>query len=273
MKLFAQIMMIFSLVVSSATLSAAPDKKYSNQWVAYDPLSTKKIKYPAWKQFLNNYTLKKNGQVYVQYHQVTQKHQKRLKQGIERLTDISINRYNRQQQLAYWINLYNMETIHQVLKHYPVDSIKDINKGYFSSGPWDKKVVKVNEHKLTLNEIEHGIIRPVWNDPRIHAAVNCASMSCPNLLQTPYRGSKINKQLNNAFDRFVNSKKGVKFDKNDIYLSKIFEWYGQDFGPNTHDMKRFISYYLDSKHKSEKLLKSASIQYMNYDWSLNERKQ
>ena len=162
-----------------------------------------------------------------------------------------------------------METVYLILQNYPISSITKIKDGYFSFGPWDKQLLNVDGISLSLNDIEHRIIRPIWNDPRIHAAVNCASISCPNLMTTPFIGKNINTQLNHVFSNFVNSKKGVQVEGNQLKLSDIFDWYGVDFGDNPEDIKKFISYYIQSRTEKQAILKATDITYQSYDWNLN----
>ena len=241
---------------------SAPAKAYWNRWVGFDPLSQQVIEYPVWRAFLQQYVVIAKQQTTVDYRAVTPADKAKLKQAIQRLSTLPLANYNRHQQLAYWINLYNMETVYIILKHYPVNSILDIKSGLLDPGPWNKKTLIVDGQTLTLNDIEHRILRPLWHDPRIHAAVNCASMSCPNLLATPFTGKMINTQLNNAFRTFVNSSKGVIIRNNTIELSKIFDWYGLDFGNNFQDTLHFISLY-------RKLPITNNISFQHYDWQLN----
>ncbi|MFT4693592.1 MAG: hypothetical protein ACI8TE_000482 [Francisella sp.] len=123
---------------------------------------------------------------------------------------------------------------------------------------------------LTLNDMEHRIIRPIWKDPRIHSAVNCASFSCPNISVEAYNGNVIDKQLNTSFSAWVNSHKGVVLTNSKIYLSQIFSWYGSDFGNETQ-MRDFISNYVNDKNIKEKLLNGNNeIYFEKYNWNLNE---
>lgn len=273
MKRLSRLSIMFTTLLLSTCLLAAPGKKYWNQWIAFDPLSEQQINYPVWKSFLEKYTTQKKAQVYVKYKSVTNKDKSQLSKAIEQLTQKDISHYNRDEQLAYWINLYNMETVYLILQHYPVASITDISFSYFGYGPWDKKLLNVNDTDISLNDIEHRIIRPIWNDPRIHAAVNCASISCPNLNTEPYTGSDIDEQLNQAFKAFVNSKKGVQISGNRLILSKIFDWYGQDFGDTSQEMKAFISYYAQTKVIANEILKTNKVVYKKYNWDLNESDQ
>lgn len=165
-----------------------------------------------------------------------------------------------QELLAYYINLYNAYTVQLIVTNYPTKTIKDID------GNWTKGFVPVGSKNLSLGGIENGILRKM-DEPRIHFAINCASISCPNLLNEAFTASKINEQLDRATKQFINS------DKNDIdaknpKLSSIFDWYQKDFKVNgSQDVIGYINQY-----SSEKINKDAVITYKNYDWNLNEQK-
>ena len=118
---------------------------------------------------------------------------------------VRVSGLGRDEQCAYWINLYNALTLEVVLDHYPVDSIRDIDisPGLFSQGPWGKKLITVEGEQVSLNDIEHRILRPIWRDPRIHYAINCASLGCPNLQPRPFTGRTLDHALDLAAMRFV----------------------------------------------------------------------
>ena len=166
--------------------------------------------------------------------------------------------WNVQESLAYYINLYNAATVKLIIDNYPIKSIKDIYR------PWTKARVQVGNKKLSLDAIENGILRNM-NDPRIHFAINCASISCPKLMAEAYTATKINVQLERATKEFINS------DKNEISpsapkLSSIFNWYKKDFNINGKtDVIGFINQYSNIK-----IDPTAKISYKNYDWNLNE---
>ena len=170
------------------------------------------------------------------------------------------NSWNVQELLAYYINLYNAHTVNLILDNYPVASIKDLN------GPWTRSFVKVGNEDLSLGGIENSILRKM-NEPRIHFAINCASYSCPNLLNEAFVASKIEQQLEKATLSFING------TKNDISnsspkLSKIFKWYKKDFTVNgKKDLIAYINQYSTVKINSD-----ATVGFKEYNWSLNEKK-
>lgn len=159
--------------------------------------------------------------------------------------------------LAYWINLYNASTVDLILKNYPIKSIRDLNDG----NPWDIRDISVGDQKYSLNEIEHGIIRKEFNEPRIHFAVNCAANSCPPLLNRAWTADNLEENLETMTKRFITDRSSNQLSPGRLKLSKIFEWYRDDFG----NLIEFIQTYTDMTIRS-----NAKIEFISYDWSLNE---
>lgn len=167
--------------------------------------------------------------------------------------------WSKNEKLAYWINLYNAATIQLILKNYPLKSIMEINGGK----AWDVAFVKSGSKTLSLNQIENEIIRPVFKEPRIHFAVNCAAKSCPKLLNEAFTASKLDVQLETATRKFINNRNENKVSPDAITISKIFEWYAADFGGTAELVKYF------NKYSSLKVNSDAKVTFMEYDWSLN----
>ncbi len=168
---------------------------------------------------------------------------------------------------AFYINVYNAFTIKLVLSKYPgINSIKEI--GGFFSNPWSKKFIPLNARTVSLDYIEHEILRPKFKDPRVHFAINCASKSCPKLLDKPYEGSILEDQLDAQAREFINDKKNNFIKQDTLYISKIFKWFKEDFNDNPLS---FIKRYAD-KDLKEALISSTDklkIAYLHYEWSLN----
>ncbi len=166
--------------------------------------------------------------------------------------------WGRDELLAYYINLYNAYTVDLILRNYPVKSIKDIN------GAWTKEFVKVGDTEISLGGIENSILRKM-NEPRIHFAINCASISCPKLITEAYTANKIDQQLERVTKEFINSDKN-EISKNSAKLSSVFDWYAKDFKENGTVIE-YVNQYSNTKINS-----GASISYKNYNWDLNEAK-
>ena len=174
--------------------------------------------------------------------------------------------WSRDEQLAYWINAYNAFTIKLIIDHYPVKSIKDIKKGIpFVSDTWTVNFFKIGGKSFDLNKIEHGIVRPKFNDPRVHFALNCASMGCPPLLNEAYTADKLSTQLDSQAKRFINDGTHNKIESSKkAKLSKIFSWFAGDFKKAAPSVIEFINRYATTK-----LSASADLEYGDYDWKLN----
>ncbi|MDC1050472.1 DUF547 domain-containing protein [bacterium] len=189
---------------------------------------------------------------------------------IEFLGSVAIGSHNRLEQLAYWINLYNALTVQVVMQHFSIKSIWDINisPGLFSSGPWDKKLISVEGVPVSLNDIEHRILRPIWNDARIHYALNCASIGCPNLQLQAFKGSNVNALLEAAGRQFVNHSRAVSVHEGDLVVSRIYNWFCTDFGENDEKVIAHLLRFANDKLK-ELLQQHREISDYQYDWSLN----
>ncbi len=167
--------------------------------------------------------------------------------------------------LAYWINLYNAVTLRLILDNYPLESIKDLG-GFLKKSPWKRELVTVAGRTLTLNNIENDIIRPEFGDPRIHFALNCASLGCPPLSPEAYSPANLGNQLDAACTLALNQDPWVLVDGRNLKLTKIFDWYRQDFEIQDGKVVDFIRRFR-KKPLPEGDLK---IGYLDYDWSLNE---
>ena len=216
------------------------------------------VDHSLWDQLLKMYVNEKGD---VDYKGLLENDREALDSYLELLASYEPNDdWSVKELLAYYINTYNAYTVDLILDNYPVASIKDI------SGPWTKGIVPIGNTKLSLGGIENGILRKM-NEPRIHFAINCASASCPKILNEAFVASKINEQLDRATREFIES------DKNEISasnpkLSNIFNWYAKDFEVN--GSKDVIGYI--NKYSTLKINATAPLEYKEYDWSLNEQK-
>ena len=164
--------------------------------------------------------------------------------------------WSRNKKLAYWINAYNAFTVKLILDNYPVKSITDLHGGK----PWDVKWIKLGGQNLSLNNIENDIIRPKFKEPRIHFAVNCAAISCPPLLNKAWTAGNLERNFESQTKAFINNSAYNEVSADKATISKIFDWYGEDFA----DLKAFIN-----KYAGQKMSPGAKINYKEYDWTLN----
>lgn len=167
--------------------------------------------------------------------------------------------WSKNEKLAYYINLYNAATVKLILDNYPTKSIKNIRS------PWGKKWIKIGNKLHSLGGIEHKILRKM-DEPRIHFAINCASYSCPKLINSAFTANEMEMQLAQATKDFINDPTRNKFNDSSAKLSEIFKWYKGDFTENGTILE-----YI-KKHTDKSINTKSKISYLNYDWSLNEAK-
>ncbi len=240
-------------------------------WQSSDENNAAVIDHSRWSQILSRYLeLQDPSGVHLfRYGKVTAADKRLLEQYISSLANLDPRNYPQAEQKAYWINLYNALTVDLILKHYPVASIKKLGKSFFSFGPWDDKVVKVAGNTLTLNDIEHKILRPIWQDKRVHYAVNCASYSCPNLAGEAYSQANMERLLEQGARDYINHERGVRLKGGDLQLSSIYKWYQEDFGKGEKDVLRHLSDYAEPELKKALDHFKGDIDY-DYDWRLND---
>ena len=231
--------------------------------------STATVDHSAWDRLLSRY-LKADpaGLNRVDYRAFKAEAQSELRGYLAALQRVAVAELSRPEQFAYWVNLYNAQTVDIVLAHYPVASIREINiSGLFATGPWGRKVVKVEGIELSLDDIEHKILRPLWRDPRIHYAVNCASVGCPNLARNAYTGAKLEAMLDSAARNYVNSPRGISVQNGSATLSRIYSWYVEDFGGREAGVLEHLRRYA-APELAGRLRSVGRIGY-DYDWRLN----
>lgn len=240
-------------------------------WKKHDPSSTVEIDHSAWDGFLGKYLKKDgNGINRLAYKSVNGADKRVLQSYLVQLQATDVTTLNRNEQYAFWLNLYNASTVNVGLENYPIKSILDIKSNPLDlKGPFNDNIAKVNGQSLTLDTIESGIVRPIWNDARLHYAFNCAAVSCPNLSIKAYTGKTLNAQLNSAAVAFINHPRGINISKGKITASKIYFWYSEDFGGEKGVLKH-IRQYANDDLKS-KLEGKTKINSYVYDWALNQR--
>ncbi len=176
--------------------------------------------------------------------------------------------WTKSEQMAYWINAYNAFTIKLIIDNYPIGSIKDISSTIqipFVNTPWDIKFITIGDIRMDLNQIEHGILRKKFDDPRVHMALVCASKSCPILLDQAYTPEKLDQQLTRQTKAFLVDPMRNKISEEKLQLSMIFKWYHMDFEKNGGSVTSFINTYSTYAIKT-----NAKISYLEYDWRLND---
>jgi hypothetical protein len=196
----------------------------------------------------------------------------KLDNYLAQIAQIDLESLGDDESLALLINAYNAFTLKLIVEHYPkIDSIKDLDS------PWKTRRWNVGGHKLSLDDIEHGLIRPLYKDSRIHFAVNCASIGCPPLADWPYEGDKIDAQLDKAARRTLGDERYARVDGEKLMLTSVMSWYRDDFvsdefSPSAETLQAYAARY--GGEKIEALVEGKggepAVGFIEYDWSLND---
>ena len=245
------IFMVLVLLLCPGVAYSAPDADLWPDWQAHDPHSMEKVDHSAWQNVLDRYLVAvEPGVTAFDYASAKSGGYGAISGYIASMTQVGVDDLNRDQQFAYWVNLYNALTVRVVLDHYPVTSIRDID----------------------LDDIEHRILRPIWHDPRIHYAVNCASIGCPALAPKAYDADMLYAQLDQAAKGFINHPRSVRRNGDGAFvLSQLYDWYRDDFGKSDADFISHLTRYAGPELAAQ--LKADAprldISGYEYDWTLN----
>ena len=251
---------------------AAPTDQLWSHWATHDPQSTVSVDHRPWQTLLSRHVVASDDGINrVAYSDFDDSSKTLLNQYLTTLSNVQPTQHNQSQQLAYWVNLYNSLTVQVVLDHPKKDSIRSMGP-LLSFGPWDKTYLTIEGKPVSLNDIEHRILRPIWQDHRLHFVLNCASIGCPNLSRTAYTSDNIEDALARAEQTFLQHPRALSLsDKGVLQLSSLFDWYREDFADNESAL---LAYLAEQRPDlAETLLvypigSNSNIDYV-YDWSLN----
>jgi hypothetical protein len=262
-----------ALMALSFAALAAPRAELWERWAA-STASKVAIDHSAWDAFVSKHVKEgKDGINRIAYGKVGQADREALRAYLAMLQKVAIRKFSRDEQRAYWTNLYNAATVDVVLGHYPVESILkiDISPGLFAKGPWKKKLLKVEGEAVSLDDIEHRILRPIWKDPRTHYAVNCASIGCPNLQPRAYTASNMEALLDAGARAYVNHPRGASVDGGRLTVSSIYVWFQPDFGGGEAGVLAHLKQYAEPG-LGKALAGVRRVSGHDYDWTLNDLK-
>ncbi|MEP6656177.1 MAG: DUF547 domain-containing protein [Betaproteobacteria bacterium] len=244
------------------------------RWKRHDPMSSVVISHERWNAFLSAYvTSGADGVNRVRYAAVAERDRAALSTYLADCGGLAISTYARDEQYAYWLNVYNAITVRTVLEHYPIRSMRNAGlvPSWLGGGPWDHPRVRVEDELLSLNDIEHRILRRNWRDPRIHYAINCGAMGCPNLPRQAFGAEGLDRTLDTLATAFINSPRGVHFDGNRLSACRIFSWFREDFGGSDAALLEHLQRYAAPELR-DRLKRRTRIDGYHYDWSLNDAK-
>ncbi len=252
------------------TVVAAPESKLIPFWDASDESNQSTIDHSEWQELLDKYLHEHpSGINRFDYEGLKEAHDdfESLVDYLLRLSDLDPRTLSKSEQLPYWINFYNALTVYVVTGRYPVKSIKDIKSGTFDFGPWNLKLANIQDQPLTLNNIEHGILRPIWKDGRIHYALNCASLGCPNLAKQAYTSANVEELLEKGAREYINHSRGVSIKNNRLTVSSIYDWYRDEFGDSNEGVLAHLLEYAEPE-LAEQIKRFGKYKH-EYDWKLN----
>ncbi|MGI9319602.1 MAG: DUF547 domain-containing protein [bacterium] len=249
---------------------SGPEAELDPFWNQVDSSSDLQVDHALWQSVLDDYLVQdESGINLFDYEGVKGDDDLRIDHYIESLELIDPRNLNRSEQMSYWINFYNALTVQLVVRNYPVGSITELGEGLLDNGPWDDEVAEVAGRTVTLNDIEHRILRPIYQDHRIHFALNCASIGCPNLNNQAYSADNLDQLLSQAAKKFLDHPRGLKFQNDGLRLSKIFQWFQADFGGDEGRMLHTLTLYVNPDVAVRLRQFNGELEY-SYDWALND---
>lgn len=259
--------LLMSLPVSAGII---PDSEAWERWRPAAETRQIEVDHSAWGMVLATYVVDDHpsGINRFDYASVTVEDRALLDGYIEHLAAQQVSTLTRAQQQAYWVNLYNALTVQLILDNPDVSSIRKIKNGFFSIGPWSRDIIQVEGVVLTLNDIEHRILRPLYEDARVHFAVNCASLGCPNLQAVPFTADNLDELYERGARAFINHPRGATVDGDLITLSSIFKWFKDDFGDSRSERLAWLSHFAEPDLAAQLSDWEGRVRY-DYDWKLN----
>ena len=270
---------VFVAVFLASTANAQNQAELIPAWDAGDDSNAATIDHSVWQSLLDAFVLEhESGVNRFDYAalKANSGERERLRDYLAGLQAIDPRDYSRAEQKAYWINFYNALTVETVTEEFPVDSIREISEsllgigGLIPVGPWGDVRAEVAGIDLTLDDMEHGILRPIYRDPRIHYGVNCASIGCPNLVTTAFSAGNTEELLDGAARAYVNHPRGVDIvDEDFMVISSIYTWFVEDFGGDENGVIEHLLQYAEPE-LAEQLREFFGFIEYEYDWALNQ---
>lgn len=275
-----RVVMQLALLVSSAgalsvSLAASGEAATPGDLFRAAAIKSEAVDHQPWTRLLSIY-VKPGGDGInrVDYAAFKRDGHVQLKAYVAKLQALSPASLTRPEQFALLINLYNAKTIDVVLDRYPVKSIRDISLGgglitIVTGGPWKAKLMKIGGLELSLDDIENEILRPVFKDPRVHYAINCASIGCPNLQREAFTGANLETLLDSGARSYVNHPRGARVDAGKLAVSSIYHWFKADFGGDDRGVIAHLKRYAEPA-QFNRLSSVSEISGHAYDWRLND---
>lgn len=271
MRSLAALLMGYWLVWGLFAGSAQAQQQLE-RWSRHDERSAMRIDHEIWESFLLHYVRQDADGVHrVAYGSVKDRDREALARYIEFMAGIDQEAYRRSEQLAYWINLYNALMVELVLDHYPVASVRQMQRrdeGAKGSA-WERPVIVIDGISLSLDDIEKNILQPLWNDPRLYYAITCAAVGCPNLQPIPFSGDEIERQLSDAAMAYVNDPRCISIKNGELHVSSLYRWHLEAFGGSEQAVIQHLMAYAEPD-LAMALQKFDRLNGDHFDWRLND---
>ena len=261
---------LFCLVLGALSVPTTPSHAVEAEaisfWNDYEANSRLTPDHSAWQSLLDTYLVDDHptGIHRFDYAAVSAEDEARLLDYVSYLQQLEPRQLNQSSQQAYWLNLYNATLALYVIVANPQKSIPSLNRGTF----WSIGRFNIAQQQLSLNDIEHGILRSLYNDPRLIFALNRAALGSANLSASAFTAENLEENLESTARSFVNHPRAVKVSNNRLELSRIFKWYQSDFGGDTQKMRAYLEKYLDPD-TAAKMAQTSKVRYQ-FDWALNK---
>lgn len=249
-----------------------PEAELWDRWTQHDESATRVLDHTLWDRFLSRYVvIGADGSSRVRYGAIDSDDRGYVRVYLDQLQRTEVSKLRRDEQRAYWINLYNAFTVRLVMERYPMVSLRsvDISPGYFTKGPWGAQLIKVEDQTLSLDDIEHRILRPIWKDVRLHYALCRATLGAPRLSSQAYTASNTETQLEAAARAFVNHPRAVRVVDGKPFVSSLYEWFESDFGGTDAGVISHLLHYAEPP-LAEQLRNARRVRDGGYDWALND---
>jgi len=261
---------VFALAIPPA--SAEGRGQAFERWHQHDEKSAMRVNHDPWEVFLLNYLRPGEDGVHrVAYGEVKDRDRRILADYIDAMSVVDIIAYQRSEQLAYWINIYNALMVKLVLDSYPIASIRKLEQpgGGKKSNPWNRPLIAIDKVSLSLNDIERYILKSNWDDPRIHYAITCPAVGCPNLQATPFSGVQLDQQLSDAAMAYVNDPRSVVIEGGRLHVSSLYRWNLQAFGGSERAIIEHLMAYAEPD-LAMSLQGFDRLHGDRFDWRLND---
>lgn len=266
------LLLLGPLASGKALAREMPDAEPWDRWTQHDERAPRVLDHTLWDRFVSRYVVAApDGMTRVRYADIDSDDRGYLRVYLDQLQRTEVSRLRRDEQRAYWINLYNAFTVRLVMERYPMASLRsvDISPGYFTRGPWGAQLMKVEDQTLSLDDIEHRILRPIWKDVRLHYALCRATLGAPGLSAQAYTASNTEAQLEAAARAFVNHPRGARVVDGKLHASSLYQWFKDDFGGKDADVIAHLLQYA-APPLAENLRDARRLRDGGYDWALND---